>query len=184
MKRKVVMSIIILLLLIIGLYAVYVFHKIESTNEPYMSKVEQVEEFFEKNEHMLLNIANAFQGYDYKDVYIDSTKGKEQLFLKFEEMEKTEQEELVDQIWSLCENSWINLCRKQNGELFIGQDYPIYDSNCICIGVAYNYESKSWAMRYVHGYERCNHKHKIIYRLYDFIFNDKFSSFKGVSLSL
>ncbi len=172
--------VICIILFVIGVYSVFVFHKIESTNTPYMSKLEQAEEFFAKNESTLLNIANAFQGYDYKEVYIDSTKGKEQLLLKLEEMEKTEQEELADQIWNLHQNSWINLCRKSEDGLFIGQIYPIYGSDCVCIGVTYDYETNSWAMRYAHGYERCNHKHKIIYRLYDFIFNDKVYLFEGV----
>ncbi len=172
MKQKIlIMSIIILLA--ISLYSVFIFHEIESTNMPYMSKLEQVNEFFEQNKTILSNIANAFQGYDYKYVYIESTKGREQLSSKLEDTKETEQQKLAEQIWSLYEASWVNLYEKRNGVLYIGQVYPIYGSDCIVIGVTYDYETKLWETHYSHGYERCDHTHKFFYRLYDFMFNRK-----------
>ena len=67
-------------------------------------------------------------------------------------------------------NVGITNIEKYGEYITLYQYEPIAFSD-IKIGMKYSISDKAWTYYYDHNYDDCCHDHKVVYRVYDFLFN-------------
>ena len=136
------------------------------SNRPYLSNREQLKGVFYTN---LNRFEKVMKDIDFsKDILFqyNSNLGDEQIYSIFG------QSELSENILFLIKNVGMTNFQKakDDSHLLIYQYAPIISSD-IYIGVEYDYTTEKWEYYYHHNYNSCRHNNRLIYRLYDCLFN-------------
>lgn len=161
------------MILIVGVtllsYTWYQFKSIESENNPYLFNKKQVLTMYKENKEVFDSVANYIS--DSEEEYIVSDfmpEDQEKIRIAF----PNASEQFYQRIEYILNDLKMTDIFKQKDDdyIMIYQNKPtVY--NDIEIGLTYQISAGKWRYYYYHNYNICSHKHKFIYKLYDFMFN-------------
>ena len=142
----------------------YTFNKIHHINIPYLSNYQQFLGVFYTNKEYFEKIVEDCKLYNNFRFQYTSELNESEQFSSFYD------NKIVDDINCLVKSAKMTDFIKNDDFCIIYQYAPIVKSD-INIGVRYNYSDNTWSYYYKHDYEHCRHKNKIVYCIYDFLYN-------------
>ena len=168
MKRWLLIGTSAVLFIAVMIYIRYEFKLINLNNEPYLSNRDQFQNVFNSNIDRFYELVENGKCCNEMNFQYNLNLGDEQIY------SICENEEFAEDILFLVENAGMTNFQKTNdGRYFLIYQYaPVLFSD-VCIGAKYDYQKENWTYYYQHDYNNCRHKNKIIYRLYDLIYNSK-----------
>ncbi|MDP4153638.1 MAG: hypothetical protein Q8865_09420 [Bacillota bacterium] len=120
---------------------------------------------FNQNRERFDNIGEALKGHKGNIIFqYNSNYGLKQVDAEFGDGSAS------DDIKFLIDKLKMTNIFKGDGSHMIYQCKPVEFSD-IELGITFDYTKNKWRYYYNHNYGMCTHKNKLVYRLYDMIFN-------------
>ena len=168
MKRKILIIIALLFILIfILIYIVHQFDQIEKENYPYLSNKEDVIELYTANKELFNSVA-MWIGNIEDGIYFYTYGERYNIRESYPDISEQEFEQIL---YMLKDLEITDIYKSEKADFIaIYQNKPVV-FNDINIGLTYHIDTGQWDYRYYHCYDKCHHKHKFCYRIYDFLLN-------------
>ena len=164
-KRYIICICLIAAITIIMSYFKWQFKKIEISKSPYISNKKQFMEIFNQNNDLFNKFVEIIEntGVDKDIIYqYNSSTNSMDIGINNDEIQNIVSEMVI--------NVGITNIEKYGEYITLYQYEPIAFSD-IKIGMKYSISDKAWTYYYDHNYDDCCHDHKVVYRVYDFLFN-------------
>ncbi|MBE7043381.1 MAG: hypothetical protein E7399_07825 [Ruminococcaceae bacterium] len=166
MKRRLLIGVSAFLFIVVMIYIRYEFEYINLSNEPYFSNRKQFQDVFTSNIDRFYELVENGKCCNGMNFQYNMSLGDDQVY------SICGNKKFAENMLFLVKNTGMTNFRKTNDDRYflIYQYAPVFFSD-VCIGAKYDYQKENWTYYYQHDYNNCRHKNKIIYRLYDLIYN-------------
>lgn len=155
------------LLIVAMVYFTYEFRLIPLRNEPYLSNRQQFQHVFLAYQDQFDQVAEIGKNCSEINFRYNASLGDEQVYSAFEK------EDLAENVLFLIKNAGMTNFQKTDDRYFCVYQYAPVIFSDITIGAKYDYQKKTWIYVYHHDYSTCTHNNKLVYRVYDVLFNAK-----------